>query len=81
MLPSLFCWCGLPSLINLLHVFPSKLRAIPDDVILSTGLHNRYWVLDVQEVVSHKGDLEKHLKITASKIMHPTESCVLKEGW
>ncbi|XP_072565933.1 DNA replication ATP-dependent helicase/nuclease DNA2 isoform X2 [Paramormyrops kingsleyae] len=59
----------------------NKLRAIPDDVILSNGLHNRYWVLDVQEVVSHKGDLEKHLKITASKIMYPTESCVLKEGW
>ncbi|XP_048864961.1 DNA replication ATP-dependent helicase/nuclease DNA2 isoform X2 [Brienomyrus brachyistius] len=59
----------------------NKLRAIPNDVILSTGLHNRYWVLDVQEVVTPKGDLEKHLKITASKIMHPTESCVLKEGW
>uniref|UniRef100_A0A8C9WBK6 DNA replication ATP-dependent helicase/nuclease DNA2 n=1 Tax=Scleropages formosus TaxID=113540 RepID=A0A8C9WBK6_SCLFO len=56
-------------------------RRIPEDVILSTGLYNRYWVLDVQEAVGPSGTLEKHLKITASKTTQPTETCILKDGW
>uniref|UniRef100_A0A8C9RWL4 DNA replication ATP-dependent helicase/nuclease n=1 Tax=Scleropages formosus TaxID=113540 RepID=A0A8C9RWL4_SCLFO len=53
----------------------------PSNVILSTGLYNRYWVLDVQEAVGPSGTLEKHLKITASKTTQPTETCILKDGW
>uniref|UniRef100_A0A674F7F7 DNA replication ATP-dependent helicase/nuclease n=1 Tax=Salmo trutta TaxID=8032 RepID=A0A674F7F7_SALTR len=50
-------------------------------VILTTGLHNRYWILDVQEVHGARGSAEKHLTITASKTSHPTEICILKDGW
>uniref|UniRef100_A0A674F6G4 DNA replication ATP-dependent helicase/nuclease n=1 Tax=Salmo trutta TaxID=8032 RepID=A0A674F6G4_SALTR len=56
-------------------------KGIPDHVILTTGLHNRYWILDVQEVHGARGSAEKHLTITASKTSHPTEICILKDGW
>uniref|UniRef100_A0A6Q2X5L2 DNA replication ATP-dependent helicase/nuclease DNA2 n=1 Tax=Esox lucius TaxID=8010 RepID=A0A6Q2X5L2_ESOLU len=59
----------------------SKKMDIPDHVILTTGLHNRYWVLDVNEVPGVRGSVEKHLTITASKMCHPTELCILKDGW
>uniref|UniRef100_A0A4W5RRG7 DNA replication ATP-dependent helicase/nuclease n=1 Tax=Hucho hucho TaxID=62062 RepID=A0A4W5RRG7_9TELE len=58
-----------------------KKKGIPDHVILTTGLHNRYWILDVQEVHGARGSVEKHLTITASKTSHPTEICILKDGW
>ncbi|XP_041921126.1 DNA replication ATP-dependent helicase/nuclease DNA2 isoform X1 [Alosa sapidissima] len=58
-----------------------KTKGIPDNVILSTGLHNRYWVLDIQETTGPHGYLEKHLTITASKTTQPTETCILKDGW
>uniref|UniRef100_A0A8C7HVB1 DNA replication ATP-dependent helicase/nuclease n=1 Tax=Oncorhynchus kisutch TaxID=8019 RepID=A0A8C7HVB1_ONCKI len=48
-------------------------KGIPDHVILTTGLHNRYWILDVQEIHGARGSVEKHLIITASKTSHPTE--------
>uniref|UniRef100_A0A8C8M6F2 DNA replication ATP-dependent helicase/nuclease n=1 Tax=Oncorhynchus tshawytscha TaxID=74940 RepID=A0A8C8M6F2_ONCTS len=59
---------------------PSSL-SIPDHVILTTGLHNRYWILDVQEIHGPRGSVEKHLTITASKTSHSTEICILKDGW
>ncbi|XP_021436666.2 DNA replication ATP-dependent helicase/nuclease DNA2 [Oncorhynchus mykiss] len=58
-----------------------KKKGIPDHVILTTGLHNRYWILDVQEIHGARGSVEKHLTITASKTSHPTEICILKDGW
>uniref|UniRef100_A0A8C9ZK14 DNA replication ATP-dependent helicase/nuclease n=1 Tax=Sander lucioperca TaxID=283035 RepID=A0A8C9ZK14_SANLU len=44
-------------------------------VILSGGLNNRYWVLDVGERPGHKT-----LTISCSKSLHPTETCLLKDG-
>ncbi|KAG9329109.1 hypothetical protein JZ751_007618 [Albula glossodonta] len=58
-----------------------KQRNIPDHVILSTGLHNRYWVLEVQQLVGPQGFPEKRLVITASKTAEPTEEVILKDGW
>ncbi|KAG7236010.1 hypothetical protein INR49_001408 [Caranx melampygus] len=51
-------------------------RKVPDHVILSGGLNNRYWVLDVEERPAHKT-----LTITCYKSLHPTETCLLKDGW
>lgn len=51
-------------------------RKVPDHVILSGGLNNRYWVLDVEETP----DL-KTLTISCSKTLHPTEKCLLRDGW
>uniref|UniRef100_A0A8B9HZN5 DNA replication ATP-dependent helicase/nuclease DNA2 n=1 Tax=Astyanax mexicanus TaxID=7994 RepID=A0A8B9HZN5_ASTMX len=51
------------------------------NVVLAAGLHNRYWVLDVQETTGSKGYSEKHLTITFSKSREPTETCILKDGW
>uniref|UniRef100_W5LPB2 DNA replication ATP-dependent helicase/nuclease n=1 Tax=Astyanax mexicanus TaxID=7994 RepID=W5LPB2_ASTMX len=60
----------------------SKLeKKIPENVVLAAGLHNRYWVLDVQETTGSKGYSEKHLTITFSKSREPTETCILKDGW
>ncbi|XP_070685993.1 DNA replication ATP-dependent helicase/nuclease DNA2 [Pempheris klunzingeri] len=53
-----------------------KPRKVPDHVILSAGLNNRYWVLDVEERPGRKT-----LTITCSKSLHPTETCLLKDGW
>ncbi|XP_028459168.1 DNA replication ATP-dependent helicase/nuclease DNA2 isoform X2 [Perca flavescens] len=53
-----------------------KKRKVPDHVILSGGLNNRYWVLDVEERPGHKT-----LTISCSKSLHPTETCLLKDGW
>ncbi|XP_069030561.1 DNA replication ATP-dependent helicase/nuclease DNA2 [Embiotoca jacksoni] len=53
-----------------------KNRKVPDHVILSGGLNNRYWVLDVEERPGHKT-----LTISCSKSLHPTETCLLKDGW
>ncbi|XP_065152926.1 DNA replication ATP-dependent helicase/nuclease DNA2 [Paramisgurnus dabryanus] len=58
-----------------------KNKGIPEHAILASGVHNRYWVLDVQEVTSLQGYTEKHLFITCSKTAHPTETCILKDGW
>ncbi|XP_061089148.1 DNA replication ATP-dependent helicase/nuclease DNA2 isoform X1 [Conger conger] len=57
-----------------------KQRDIPDHAILSTGLHNRYWVLGV-ECSGHPSFPEKHLTVTASKTAMPTELVILKDGW
>uniref|UniRef100_UPI003AACC580 DNA replication ATP-dependent helicase/nuclease DNA2 n=1 Tax=Centroberyx gerrardi TaxID=166262 RepID=UPI003AACC580 len=51
-------------------------RKVPDHVTLSGGLNNRYWVLDVEEKPGHK-----ILTISCSKALHPTETCLLKDGW
>uniref|UniRef100_A0A8B9JBU7 DNA replication ATP-dependent helicase/nuclease n=1 Tax=Astyanax mexicanus TaxID=7994 RepID=A0A8B9JBU7_ASTMX len=56
-------------------------KKIPENVVLAAGLHNRYWVLDVQETTGSKGYSEKHLTITFSKSREPTETCILKDGW
>ncbi|MBN3295920.1 DNA2 nuclease, partial [Amia calva] len=58
-----------------------KQKAVPDYAILATGVHNRYWVLDVQEGVGPRGCAEKHLTVTASQYADSTELCVLKDGW
>uniref|UniRef100_A0A8C4ELT8 DNA replication ATP-dependent helicase/nuclease n=1 Tax=Dicentrarchus labrax TaxID=13489 RepID=A0A8C4ELT8_DICLA len=55
---------------------PKKPRKVPDHVILSGGLNNRYWVLEVEERPGHKT-----LTISCSKSLHPTETCLLKDGW
>uniref|UniRef100_A0A8C2ZPC0 DNA replication ATP-dependent helicase/nuclease n=1 Tax=Cyclopterus lumpus TaxID=8103 RepID=A0A8C2ZPC0_CYCLU len=49
---------------------------VPDHVILSGGLNNRYWVLDVDERPGLKT-----LTVSCSKSLHPTETCLLKDGW
>uniref|UniRef100_UPI0037E76A1C DNA replication ATP-dependent helicase/nuclease DNA2 n=1 Tax=Semicossyphus pulcher TaxID=241346 RepID=UPI0037E76A1C len=49
---------------------------VPDHVILSGGLNNRYWVLDVEERPGNKT-----LTMSCSKSLHPTETCLLKDGW
>ncbi|KAF7669381.1 hypothetical protein LDENG_00193020 [Lucifuga dentata] len=54
----------------------NKFRKVPDHVILSGGLNNRYWVLDVEERPDHKT-----LTVSCSKSLHPTETCLLKDGW
>ncbi|KAM3876969.1 DNA replication ATP-dependent helicase/nuclease DNA2 [Diretmus argenteus] len=51
-------------------------RKVPDHVILCGGLNNRYWVLNVEEGPAHKV-----LTISCSKTLHPTETCLLKDGW
>ncbi|TKS69946.1 ATP-dependent helicase/nuclease DNA2 DNA replication [Collichthys lucidus] len=53
-----------------------KPRKVPEHVILSGGLNNRYWVLDVEERPGHKT-----LTISCSKSLHPIETCLLKDGW
>ncbi|XP_068443578.1 DNA replication ATP-dependent helicase/nuclease DNA2 isoform X2 [Clinocottus analis] len=53
-----------------------KPRKVPDHVILSGGLNNRYWVLDVEERPGLKT-----LTISCFKSLHPTETCLLKDGW
>ncbi|XP_059214337.1 DNA replication ATP-dependent helicase/nuclease DNA2 [Centropristis striata] len=55
---------------------PKKPRKVPDHVILSGGLNNRYWVVDVEERPGHKT-----LTISCSRSQHPTETCLLKDGW
>ncbi|XP_060895987.1 DNA replication ATP-dependent helicase/nuclease DNA2 [Labrus mixtus] len=55
---------------------PKKHHKVPDHVILSGGLNNRYWVLDIEERPGCKT-----LTISCSKSLHPTETCVLKDGW
>uniref|UniRef100_A0A665UC48 DNA replication ATP-dependent helicase/nuclease n=1 Tax=Echeneis naucrates TaxID=173247 RepID=A0A665UC48_ECHNA len=49
---------------------------VPDHVILSGGINNRYWVLDVEE-----RPCQKTLTISCYKSLHPTETCLLKDGW
>uniref|UniRef100_A0A8C2ZMK2 DNA replication ATP-dependent helicase/nuclease n=1 Tax=Cyclopterus lumpus TaxID=8103 RepID=A0A8C2ZMK2_CYCLU len=44
---------------------------VPDHVILSGGLNNRYWVLDVDERPGLKT-----LTVSCSKSLHPTETCL-----
>ncbi|KAM4602916.1 DNA replication ATP-dependent helicase/nuclease DNA2 [Polymixia lowei] len=51
-------------------------RKVPDHVILSGGLNNRYWVLDVEETPGLKT-----LTVSCSKTLNPTETCLLKDGW
>ncbi|XP_035007188.2 DNA replication ATP-dependent helicase/nuclease DNA2 [Hippoglossus stenolepis] len=58
------------------EVKSKKPRKVPDHVILSGGANNRYWVLDVEERPGHKT-----LTITCYKSLHPTETCLLKDGW
>ncbi|XDV50215.1 hypothetical protein PO909_019314 [Leuciscus waleckii] len=58
-----------------------KIKGIPEHVTLTSGVHNRYWVLDVQDVTSSRSGTEKHLTITCSKTTQSTETCVLKDGW
>ncbi|XP_023137538.2 DNA replication ATP-dependent helicase/nuclease DNA2 isoform X2 [Amphiprion ocellaris] len=53
-----------------------KPRKVPDHVILSGGPNNRYWVMDVEERPGHKT-----LTMSCSKSLHPTETCLLKDGW
>uniref|UniRef100_A0A8C1H4R8 DNA replication ATP-dependent helicase/nuclease DNA2 n=1 Tax=Cyprinus carpio carpio TaxID=630221 RepID=A0A8C1H4R8_CYPCA len=58
-----------------------KNKGIPEHVILASGVHNRYWVLDVQDVTSTQSCTEKHLTITCSKTTESRETCILKDGW
>lgn len=51
-------------------------RKVPDHVILSGGLNNRYWVLDVEERPGLKT-----LTVSCSKTLDLTEKCLLKDGW
>ncbi|XP_061735969.1 DNA replication ATP-dependent helicase/nuclease DNA2 [Nerophis ophidion] len=57
-------------------VSKEKPRKLPDHVILCGGLNNRYWVLNVEE----RPD-QKLLTITHYRSLHPTETCLLKDGW
>uniref|UniRef100_A0AAQ4R859 DNA replication ATP-dependent helicase/nuclease DNA2 n=1 Tax=Gasterosteus aculeatus aculeatus TaxID=481459 RepID=A0AAQ4R859_GASAC len=53
-----------------------KPRKVPDHVILCGGPNNRYWVLDVDERPGLKT-----LTVSCSKSFHPTETCLLRDGW
>ncbi|XP_035254823.1 DNA replication ATP-dependent helicase/nuclease DNA2 isoform X1 [Anguilla anguilla] len=78
------CWFDdhmEPSLSNEKEKKSVKQKGIPDHVILSTGLHNRYWVLGMQEVAGPRSFPEKHLIVTASKTAVPTELVILKDDW
>ncbi|XP_011607896.1 DNA replication ATP-dependent helicase/nuclease DNA2 [Takifugu rubripes] len=55
---------------------PQKPWKVPDHVILSGGLNNRYWVLDVEERPGLKT-----LTVSCSKTLDLTEKCLLKDGW
>ncbi|XP_017274119.1 DNA replication ATP-dependent helicase/nuclease DNA2 [Kryptolebias marmoratus] len=55
---------------------PKKPLKVPDHVILSGGLNNRYLVVDVEERPGHKT-----LTVSCSKTLHPAETCLLKDGW
>ncbi|RVE74639.1 hypothetical protein OJAV_G00024120 [Oryzias javanicus] len=55
---------------------PKKPCKVPDHVILSGGLNNRYWVVDVED-----GPGYKKLIISCSRTQHPVETCLLKDGW
>uniref|UniRef100_A0A8C7Y3M3 DNA replication ATP-dependent helicase/nuclease n=1 Tax=Oryzias sinensis TaxID=183150 RepID=A0A8C7Y3M3_9TELE len=55
---------------------PKKPCKLPDHVILSGGPNNRYWVVDVED-----GPGYKKLIISCSRTLHPTETCLLKDGW
>ncbi|TRY90563.1 hypothetical protein DNTS_002676 [Danionella cerebrum] len=59
----------------------SKIKPIPDHVVLTSGVYNRYWVLEVQVVSSSRGSEEKHLIITCSKLTLTMETCILKDDW
>uniref|UniRef100_A0A671QYG1 DNA replication ATP-dependent helicase/nuclease n=1 Tax=Sinocyclocheilus anshuiensis TaxID=1608454 RepID=A0A671QYG1_9TELE len=52
-----------------------------EHVILASGVHNRYWVLDVRDITSSRSCTEKHLTITCSKTTLSRETCILKDGW
>ncbi|XP_062832309.1 DNA replication ATP-dependent helicase/nuclease DNA2 isoform X1 [Anolis carolinensis] len=58
--------------------FPERMVGFPD-TMLNKGLNNRYCILQVQE----KGDVEKHLTITASSLLDglDTELCILRNDW
>uniref|UniRef100_A0A8C1PIL4 DNA replication ATP-dependent helicase/nuclease n=1 Tax=Cyprinus carpio TaxID=7962 RepID=A0A8C1PIL4_CYPCA len=58
-----------------------KNKCIPEHVILASGVHNRYWVLDVRDITSSRSCTEKHLTITCSKTTQSRETCILKDGW
>uniref|UniRef100_A0A8C1H1V0 DNA replication ATP-dependent helicase/nuclease DNA2 n=1 Tax=Cyprinus carpio carpio TaxID=630221 RepID=A0A8C1H1V0_CYPCA len=62
-------------------IYIPKNKGIPEHVILASGVHNRYWVLDVQDVTSTQSCTEKHLTITCSKTTESRETCILKDGW
>uniref|UniRef100_A0A669D1Z5 DNA replication ATP-dependent helicase/nuclease DNA2 n=1 Tax=Oreochromis niloticus TaxID=8128 RepID=A0A669D1Z5_ORENI len=49
---------------------------VPDHVILCGGPKNRYWVIDVEERPGLKT-----LTISCSKLLHPAETCLLRDGW
>lgn len=49
---------------------------LPDHVILCGGVNNRYWVLEVEERAA-----VKTLTVTCSRALHPTETCLLRDGW
>ncbi|CAG5854382.1 unnamed protein product [Menidia menidia] len=51
-------------------------RKVPDHVILSSGPNNRYWVVDIEERPNCKT-----LTISCSRSLHPTETCLLTDGW
>uniref|UniRef100_A0A8D3BLX5 DNA replication ATP-dependent helicase/nuclease n=1 Tax=Scophthalmus maximus TaxID=52904 RepID=A0A8D3BLX5_SCOMX len=57
-------------------ISPAPQGEVPDNVILSGGVNNRYWVLDVEERPGLKT-----LTISCHKSLHPTETCLLKDGW
>ncbi|KAM9860402.1 DNA replication ATP-dependent helicase/nuclease DNA2 [Aulostomus maculatus] len=57
-------------------VTEDRIRKVPDHVILSGGLNNRYWVVDVDERAGHK-----ILTLSCFRSLHPTETCVLQDGW
>ncbi|KAJ8364964.1 hypothetical protein SKAU_G00137950 [Synaphobranchus kaupii] len=78
------CWFDdnmEPSLSEEKRKKSKKQSDIPDHVILSTGLHNRYWVLGVKEGSGPQSFPEKHLIVTVSKTAEPTELVILKDGW
>nr|XP_054588156.1 DNA replication ATP-dependent helicase/nuclease DNA2 isoform X2 [Nothobranchius furzeri] len=53
-----------------------KSLKVPDHVILSGGLNNRYVVVDVEERPGRK-----LLSISCSRSLCPTETCLLTDGW
>ncbi|XP_036411425.1 DNA replication ATP-dependent helicase/nuclease DNA2 [Megalops cyprinoides] len=75
------CWFDDNMELSLSKPEEKTSKNIPAHILLSTGLFNRYWVLDVQEISGPRGVSEKHLTVTASKTANPTEVVILKDGW
>ncbi|XP_004470579.2 DNA replication ATP-dependent helicase/nuclease DNA2 [Dasypus novemcinctus] len=63
------------------ELFQKKLESSFPNTVLTRGMDNRYLVLAVNIVQNEEGNHEKHLIITASKLLEYKELCILRNDW